>query len=190
MGSLGRRVRLNATVANVLLAAAAAAVVLAVGCAATPVGPTSFLADPEDREPSLVAPCEVTAELRASRGTNPHRAVWNARLACVGGPGNNQGGDPVRVRFGAELIVNGRTRVREEYRVVFPIILESGQAIWICGDDGRNPPWAECMFGLSPTSTTWSIKASWTWCRVSLGDCPADPFDEPAATATITVSEG
>ncbi|MCY4028839.1 MAG: hypothetical protein OXH75_21275 [Acidobacteria bacterium] len=177
------------TVANVLIAAAA--VVLAAGCAATPVGPTSFLDDPEDREPSLVAPCAVTAKLRASRGTtNPHRVLWNARLTCVGGPGNNQGGDPVRVRFGGELIVNGRTRARKEYRVVFPIILESGQAIWICGEDGRNPPWAECMFGLRPTSTTWSIKASWTWCRVSLGDCPADPFDEPAATATITVSEG
>ncbi|MDE0194617.1 MAG: hypothetical protein OXP08_03635 [bacterium] len=68
-----------------------------------------------------------------------------------------------------------------------PYLLESGQSRWVCGDDGRNPPYGDCWWpldGLWSPGEPWSVKVYWKWCPVSRRNCPGDPFDDEAETAT------
>ena len=167
-----------------------AGLVLAGGCAATPARPTSFKSDDPERQLSVVEACDVVAEPRARQGANPDRAIWSARLSCVGGTGGGRGGgiDMVRIRFGAELIVNGIGRGRV---VPWPKhhLLESGQSKWICAEDGLNPPFDGCWWPLdgrwSP-GQPWSVKVYWKWCLASRPACPGYPFDADAEPATVT----
>ena len=152
----------------------------------SPTAPTA--PDTDGYSTSAAEPCDVEADLRpytrSGQGINPDRAEWNARLSCVGGtPGRPGRPGRVKIRFGAELVVNG-VALDWDQAVVR---LESGESRWLCGSAYAAEPTAWCNwhgtndYDLLDPGDAWTLKGYWKWCLVDddvVGDpCPDDPFD-------------